>query len=334
MHQATLTPGGDAFEIIEGETVLDAALRQGVPLQYGCRHGNCSSCKHFLDSGDVDHGGASIYSLTESERDDGYALLCCARPLTDLVIVADNAADVRTLPLLKPSEQAAEVVDVQPLTRALWQLRLRLPIPMTFYPGQFAELNAPGSDFWRSYSIASAPHDPHELDFVIKQVDGGRFSTRLTALSSGAKLRVRGPFGTSYLREGTAPVLLVAIGSGISPVLSILRHAAHTGDPRRFEFYYGARTVDDLPLGAEFTQLAQKLGERLVYRPVLSRAGDDWRGLRGRVTQAVQRELADARPYDAYLCGVPEMCDSIGTLLEAKGIRAGQLFYDKFHAAG
>lgn len=333
MYHATLTPGGDAFEIHAGETVLDAALRQGIALQYGCRHGNCSSCKYFLDSGEVDHGDASIYSLTETERDDGYALLCCARPVSDLVIAAPSAGDDRSLPLLKPRELTATLVSLTPLTPALRELSLALPEPLPFYPGQFVELSVPGSGFWRSYSIASAPQDPTRLDFVLKDIAGGRFSSQLRALAPGAPLSVRGPFGTSYLRAGTAPVLLVAIGSGISPVLSILRHAAATGDPRRFECYYGARTAADLPCAPALAEIGAALGERFVYRPVLSRADDSWTGLHGRVTQALQRELADARPYDAYLCGAPAMCDAIGTLLEAKGIGAGQLFYDKFHPA-
>jgi len=333
MYRATLTPDDEVFDVGSHETLLDAALRQGIALQYGCRHGNCSSCKYFLEQGEVDHGDSSIYSLTETERDDGFALMCCARPLSDLVIAVPREIDTRSLPLLRPVAQRATVLTREQLTQALWLLRLELPAPLIFYPGQFAELNVPGTQSWRSYSIASPPRDSHRLEFVIKHIEGGLFSTQLMTLASGDVLDVRGPFGTSYLREGGAPVLLVATGSGLSPVLSILRHAAETADPRRFEFYYGARTPADLPLTAEFARLQELLGARLRYRPVLSRAADDWTGLRGRVTQALQRELADARRYDAYLCGAPEMCDAIGTLLEAKGVIAGQLFYDKFHAA-
>lgn len=333
MHRASLSLSNQTFDIQTGETVLDAALRQGVALEYGCRHGNCSSCKYYLESGDVDHGGASIYSLTEAERDEGFALLCCAKPVSDLVIEVRGGSDARALPLIKPREFEATLLGVTQLTRTLWRIRIEIAQALPFYAGQFVELKLGGQDFWRSYSIASAPADNRVLEFVIKRVGGGQFSDQIVALVPGSPLTVRGPFGTSYLRDGEAPVLLVAIGSGVSPILSILRQAAVTEDPRRFSFYYGARTPADLPLQAELQRLTRMLGERFVFQPVLSRPDAMWNGLSGRVTQALQRDLADARPYDAYLCGAPDMCDAIGTLLEAKGIRAGQLFFDKFHAA-
>ena len=100
-HSIELAPGGESFAARDDETVLDAALRAGVALEYGCRHGNCSSCKYLVRDGEVDHGGASIYSLSEDERDEGYALLCCARPLSDLVVEARQTADARARPCLR-----------------------------------------------------------------------------------------------------------------------------------------------------------------------------------------------------------------------------------------
>jgi propane monooxygenase reductase component len=333
MHRAALSPSNQTFDIHAEETVLDAALRQGIALEYGCRHGNCSSCKYYLASGDVEHGGASIYSLTEAERDEGFALLCCAKPISDLVIETRGGADSRALALIKPSECEATLLSVTQLTTTLWQLRIELAQALPFYAGQFVELKLGGQDYWRSYSIASAPADNTGLEFIIKRVGGGQFSDQIVARAPGAPLTVRGPFGTSYLRHSDAPVLLVAIGAGISPILSILRQAAITKDPHQFSFFYGARTQADIPLEPELVELKHRLGERFDFQPVLSQPEATWRGLRGRVTQALQRDVSDARPYDAYLCGAPDMCDAVGMLLEAKGIRAEQLFFDKFHAA-
>ncbi|MBI2803262.1 MAG: 2Fe-2S iron-sulfur cluster binding domain-containing protein [Gammaproteobacteria bacterium] len=332
-YRARIDPDGTSFEVSANESVLDAALRQGVALNYGCRHGNCSSCKYFLQEGDVDHGGASIYSLSEAQREEGYALLCCARPASDLVIEGQGGSDARAAPMLLPRDVVAEVESIAQLTSALWRLVLTLSEPLPFYPGQFVELTPPWAALRRSYSIASSPSRPFALEFIIKRVPEGAFSSQLPVLAIGERFAVRGPFGTSYLRAGAEPVLLCATGSGLSPILSILAAAAERNDQRPFIFHYGARTNEDLPCQHELAELQELMGSRLSYVPSLTRGSADWNGQRGRVTHALQRALGDARPFDAYLCGAPAMCDAVGTLLEAKGIRADHLFYDKFHPA-
>lgn len=332
-YSIELSPGGESFAAQGDETVLDAALRAGVALEYGCRHGNCSSCKYLVNDGDVDHGGASIYSLSEDERDEGYALLCCARPLTDLVVEARQTVDARARPLLLPRELSADLVAIEKLTASLWRFSLALSSPLSFYAGQFVELTPPWANARRSYSIASSPSRADTLDFIVKEVTGGAFSGGLAGAQPGARFKVSGPFGASYLRDGHGPVLLCATGSGIAPIASILDEAVVRGDPREFRFYYGARRVADLPALPLLARCNEVLGDRFKYLPTLSGAGDSWSGHAGRVTQLMQRDIGDAERCDAYLCGAPAMCDAVGTLLEAKGIREGHLFYDKFHAA-
>ena len=328
-----LSPGGESFEANAGETVLDAALRAGVALEYGCRHGNCSSCKYLLSDGDVDHGGASIYSLSEDERDEGYALLCCARPLGNLVVEARQSTDARARPLLLPREHGAELVSIDRLTANLWHFSLALSAPLAFYAGQFVELTPPWANARRSYSIASSPARADTLDFIVKEVMGGAFSGGLASARVGDRFKLSGPYGASYLRDGDGPVVLCATGSGIAPIASILDDAVTRQDPREFRFYYGARRAADLPALPLLERCNEALGDRFRYLPTLSAANAAWSGHSGRVTQLMQREVGDAAKCDAYLCGAPAMCDAVGTLLEAKGIREGHLFYDKFHAA-
>ena len=332
-QQATIVPSGESFRIEVGETVLDAALRQGIALNYGCRHGNCSTCKYFLEAGEVDHGAASVYSLTENERADGYALMCCAQPLTDLVIAARSGDDPRSLPLIAPAPYMATIDAVTQVAASLWQIVLALDLPFAFYPGQFIEVQIPGTALWRSYSIASAPAAGARLDLVVKHLASGTFSKQVPTLSAGSRLRIRGPFGSSYLRAGRAPVLLVAIGAGIAPLLAILDDAQARNDERQFILFFGARTAADLPFGVRVQGYIDHFGERFDFRPCLTQADAAWTGRRGRVTQTVQREITDASIYDAYLCGAPAMCDTVGALLQAKGIRPHQLCFDRFHAA-
>lgn len=333
-YRAAVVPDQLSFTIRQGEAVLDAALRQGIPLKYGCRHGNCSTCKYLLLDGEVDFGIASPYSLSDAERDEGWALLCCATPLTDVEIQDDRRDSARDRPLLQPEERTMEVQEVGDLGGGLWALRGRLDRCLEFYPGQFLELGVPGTDGqWRSYSIASAPVVMPDVEFVVKRIPGGAFSGGVESLPAGTELRARGPYGTAYLRDGTKPVLLAAIGSGVSPVLSILRHAAAEGDRRAFQFLYGARTRADLVAVEEMATLAAQLD--LTFTPVLSQPTSNcrWNGPTGHITQAILRQLPDASPYDAYLCGKPEMCETVGALLEAKGIDPNAVFVDRFFPA-
>ncbi len=333
IHQVQLTPDGRSFEVMPGESVLAAGLRQGVRLKYGCLHGNCSSCKYLLLDGEVDFGIASPYSLPPGEREDGWALLCCATPLCDLEIQSSTVNDPRMLPDLVPEERCSEVAGVEHLGGDLWRLRLELDRPLHFYAGQYVQLGVPGSqDDWRAYSISSPPSRQPTAEFIAKRIHGGRFSGQIDRLERGSPMRVRGPYGVGYLREGTDPVLLVAGGSGIAPILSILEQAAERDDPREFRFYFGARIPEEVVLAGEIAEIGRRL-RSFRHLPVVEVPGDGWIGEVGRVTNAIQRHLHDASPYDVYLCGNPPMCDSASLLLEAKGVREGRIFFDRFYAA-
>jgi NAD(P)H-flavin reductase/ferredoxin len=334
VHEVQLSPDGRTFTVHPGETVLQAALRHGVRLNYGCLHGNCSSCKYLLLDGDVDFGIASPYSLPPGEREEGWALLCCATPLCDLEIQSSLVQDPRMLPDLVPEERSSQVIGVEHLGGDLWRLRLELERPLHFYAGQYVQLGVPGSeDDWRAYSIASPPSRQPVTEFVAKRIEGGRFSGQVDRLEAGTPIRVRGPYGVGYLREGSDPVLLVAGGSGIAPIMSILQHAAEREDPREFRFFFGARIPEEVVLLEEIDTISRRL-PRFSFHPAVEHPGESgWEGETGRVTTAIQRLLHDASPYDVHLCGNPPMCDSASLLLEAKGVREGRVFFDRFHAA-
>lgn len=334
MFSVEFTPSGECFDVADGETVLDAALRQGVQIPYGCRNGRCSTCKFQVEDGEVDLGDVSVYSLPDDERDQGWALLCRARPLTDLLIRDNRLPDLRARPLLRPAEIGGAVAGVRPLTAELVELRVRLDAPLTFYPGQFMELGLGEGPrtVWRSYSIASPPSSALDLGFVIKRIDGGAFSSQVPTLAPETPIRLRGPYGDSYLRDGDRPILLCAIGSGIAPILSMLHAAAQAQDPRPIRFFYGARRPADVPLAAQLAGLFARLAPGSAFEPTLDGLAPDdaWTGERGNVVQAIQREILDAHRYDAYLCGAPPMCDAASRLLLAKGLSAQALFMDRF----
>lgn len=332
-HVVTVAPHGWEFEVKDGEFILDAALRQGVALKYGCRHGNCSTCKYQIEDGDVDFGIASPYSLPERERAEGYALVCCAQTLTDVDIIDDSEIDDRQKEILPLIEMSATVQAVSKISPDLWELDVLLDDALNFHAGQFIELEVPGRPGeWRSYSIASPPASGLMLSFVIKRIEGGAFSGQIEQLPVGSELRLRGPYGASYLRDGDRSVILAATGSGIAPILSILQNAANEQDQRTFSFFFGARTRADLVKVHLLEDLTRKLDLRVVQTLSQPTSDCEWTGEIGRVTRAIQAGISDASDLDAYLCGKPEMCDTIGLLLEAKGIRSSRVFFDKFFA--
>jgi NAD(P)H-flavin reductase/ferredoxin len=333
--EVQLEPGGRRFTVEPGEPVLNAALRHGIPLKYGCRHGNCSTCKYMVLNGEVDFGSASPYSLSEGERDEGWALLCCAQPRSDLVIELPAEQRDRLRPTLPPRERVARIRSVEPVSRSLWRLRLSLDDPLDFYAGQFIEVaipNQPGE--WRSYSMANSPLQPLEVELIILRIPSGVFSGGIDRLEPGSALTTRGPYGTSYLRDGDRPVLLVAGGSGIAPMMSILRHAAAVGDQRSFTFFYGARTRADLPLLDEVEEIQSRF-PAFTFHPALSEPTPecDWKGSVGLIAQVIQHSVGDASPYDAYLCGPPPMCDTVALILAAKGLPEERSYLDRFYFA-
>ncbi len=335
IFKARLEPSGREFPLRPDQSVLNCALRERILLQYGCRNGRCSSCKYLLLDGDVDFGKVSPYSLSENEKEEGWALLCQARALSDLVIRDLDLRDRDDATVITPRDTTAVVFELDQLNGSLWKLLLQLADPLTFYPGQFIELEVPGqSGNWRCYSIASSTTNSDRIELVVKQIEGGAFSGRIGNLTRGYGLSLRGPYGMSYLRKGERPVLLVATGSGIAPMLSILRTAAERHDPRIFQFYYGARAESDLIYLSELHLLANRIAH-FSFKPTLSAPalGKPWHGNLGRVTQALQKEVSDASLYDAYICGQPEMCESVATLLLAKGLPENRIFRDDFYAA-
>ena len=329
-----LTPGGQTFTCAEDETILDGALRQGIELLYGCRHGRCSTCKYLIEEGEIDVGEVTAYALPDNERDAGWALLCRARPLSDVLIRDHRLPDQRALPVLAPSSFAGEVAGVVQLTPELWELQVALPAVLHFYAGQFVELGLDTGNgmVWRNYSMASPPSSQRRLKFVMKRIVAGAFSGAIEQLQVGQAVAVRGPFGASYLRHGARPVLLCAIGSGIAPIMAMLRDAGERRDTRPFSLYYGARRPEDLPY---LDELRSGFGLQLDFVATLDGLadGEAWSGATGTVTRAVQHAVENARDIDAYLCGAPPMCETVSRLLSAKGLPAEQLYFDRFFAA-
>lgn len=337
MPRVEFEPIGEEIECGHEETVLDAAFRAGYSLVYGCREGQCSACKSYLLEGEVVLKPYSTFALSDTEEAQGYTLLCRAMPEDDLVVELlhydpDNYR--LELPIRKGSSR---ILEIEELTHDITRLLLEIeePADFDFRPGNYVDLEVPGSDERRSFSIANLPGDGR-IELIIKRYEGGRFSGLLDGeLEVGSKLGFEGPYGAFYLRESDRPILMVAGGSGMAPQLGLLRELAAARSERQVRYFYGARARRDL----FYTELVAELGAELPdfeFVPVLSEpdAADGWQGETGFVHEAVDRFLRTGGlggEPDAYLCGPPPMVDAtIESLVDGHGFDEARIHYDKF----
>ena len=339
VHTVRFEPVGIEMDVHEGETVLDAAFRQGISVMHGCKEGQCSSCKSLLVDGDIELLKYSTFALSEAESDAGQILLCRTLAYSDLTVELLNYDEDLLSRSIAVKDHAGAVVGIDRLTHDICKLTIRLDAPFRFWAGQFVDLTIAGRGVTRAYSMANAPDGGAELSFIIKQYADGAFSNLLSgALSLGDRVVAKGPFGTCFRREGrTGPMILVGGGSGMSPLWSILTDHVASGEQRPVRFFYGARTRADLFLLDEFRAFEARLAD-FRFIPALSDAapGDGWQGETGFIHEVVQRTLkaeglrAEA---DAYSCGPPPMIDAVLPVLRMAGVEPERIYFDKFTPA-
>jgi propane monooxygenase reductase subunit len=333
-HRIRFEPVGIEIEADEDETVLDAAFRQGVMLMHGCKEGQCSSCKSFLLDGDQQMERYSTFALADYESEEGYVLLCRTHAFGDLSVELINYDEEMLLNGIPPREARTTVAAVEPLTPDIVRLALDIDAgdEIPYRTGQYVDIGVPGTDQWRSFSMAGLPGEGPggRLEFLIKRYPGGMFSGLLDGtLSPGDALTVKGPYGTCVMRDAPdRDLILLAGGAGMAPVLAQLRGLAATGSARHTRFYYGARTERDLFALDEIAKLGAGLTD-FAFLPALSEdpSGSYEQGL---ITEVVDRHEGDLSGADAYLCGPPPMCDAAMELLTGKGMPEERIFLDKF----
>jgi CDP-4-dehydro-6-deoxyglucose reductase len=310
----TVQPSGRQFEVERDEPVLAAAIRQGVGLPYGCKDGACGTCKSRLLEGRVIHGVHQHKALSEEEERAGYMLTCCGAPQTDLVIEARTVPGAGEYPVRK---MPCRVTSIERAASDVAIVQLQLPANdrLLYRAGQYIEfILRDGAR--RSYSMANAPHTQDErpgIELHIRHMPGGKFTDHVFgAMKAKEILRLEGPFGSFFLREdSSAPIVLLASGTGFAPIKAIIEHMAHAGSAREAVLYWGCRTKGDLYRHAWCEQAAAEL-PNLRYVPVLSEARpeDDWRGRTGFVHEAVMEDLPDLSRHQVYACGAPVMVEA------------------------
>jgi NAD(P)H-flavin reductase/ferredoxin len=317
----------------EGESVLDAALRDGMAIPFDCRSGGCGECRARVLHGAYDQGAAQPAALDEAARARGEALLCCLVPRSDLEIEYQPGALPRPAPL---PPRLARVQRVERLAPEVMRVLLSVQgEPMRYYPGQY--LNVLLEDgARRAFSFATAPHAGGPVELHIRRIAGGRFTGRVfDSLKPGEELRIEGPLGSFFLREdGDKPMIFVAGATGFAPVKSMLEHAFHRGVRRRMILYWGVRRPEDLYL-RELAERWQREHDNFRFVPVVSepRPGDGWQGRTGLVHEAILADFPDLTGHQVYACGSAAMVEAATPAFRDHGMAQEDCFSDAFRLA-
>ncbi len=341
-HQCALVPSGRAFPVDDGETILQAALRAGVVLPYGCKDGACGSCKSQLMEGQVDYGTYQRKALSDAEKEQGGVLICCATAKTDVVIkarvvAAEGMMTVRKMPCR-----------VQSITRAAPDVaivKLQLPAndKFEYLAGQYIDILLKDGKR-RSYSMASAPQANNVVELHIRHTPGGAFTDAIfgsgtpsaNAVREKDILRFEGPQGTFFLREdSTKPMIMLASGTGFAPIKAVIEYAASKNSQRPIVLYWGGRRPHDL-YQSELARQWEKSLPSFRYVPVVSDAlpEDGWTGRTGFVHRAVMEDFPDLSGHQVYACGAPIVVQSAQQDFVANcGLASEEFFADAFTTA-
>jgi len=326
--------GGEKELTVQGGgSLLSTLMEQEIFIPSACGgRGSCGYCKVKVHEG----GGPLLPTETpwlEPEEVEGDFRISCQ------VKVRGNIEIEIPPELFLIKEFRSRVEGLRDLTDEMKELRLRLTEPdvITFKAGQYIQFQVPEYEqcpesVYRAYSIASPSHEPSGITLVVTRVPGGLATTYIhDILKEGDEVVFNGPYGDFYLRDSSREIFLVATGSGLAPIMSILHQIAREGVSRRTTLIFGARHKKDLFYLEEMEALKQKIPDLEVI-PTLSRPEEEdrWEGERGRVTNVLEKIIKDGANKEAYLCGNPSMVESCVELLAKKGIPRELIFYDKF----
>ncbi len=314
----------------EGQTVMDAAYRSKINIPVDCSDGACGTCKSRWESGEFEMSDYVEDALSPDEEADGYVLTCSMSPKTDLVLqIPTTSAVART----SAGNFTATVVAIERLSSSTMSLTLDCDErgKLVFLPGQYVNIAVPRTDQTRSYSFSSAP-DGEQLTFLIKLSPGGVMSDWLENWASvGDSVQFTGPHGSFFLRESDAPLLLLAGGTGLAPILSILRRLKASGSTRPVHLIYGATTDDDV---VETDTLAALDEEMEAFTWAYTVADENTAAERqGYVTAHTEPEHLHDGDASVYLCGPPPMVDAVRRDFSDRGFEPAGFYYEKFALA-
>tara|TARA_R110000868_G_scaffold10313_17_gene50705 strand:- start:2757 stop:3779 length:1023 start_codon:yes stop_codon:yes gene_type:complete len=320
------------FGASETDNIYFAALKNKVRILTDCLEGACATCKGVCTSGEYTLAEFSDEALTQEEFDRREVLTCQMHVKSDCVI--EFPYESRVALKSKPDTRTVRVSEVAMISSTVAKLVVEPDSdspPISFISGQYVHLSVPGSTEHRSYSFANAAFESGRYTFYIKVLEQGAMSDYLSQRAQpGDELTVTGPFGRFYLRPVERPVVMVAGGTGLAPMLSMLDTMAAEGDvDYPVHLLYGANTEDEL---FGFDQLKSYAGQGIDLTTELSvvEPGSGWGGGTGHITGLLRPEILNGGDCEVYLCGPPPMIDAAESWLSANGVEPNRVHAEKF----
>ncbi|WP_297458715.1 CDP-6-deoxy-delta-3,4-glucoseen reductase [Ferrovum sp.] len=334
--QVTVQPSGRQFQVNDEETLLQAALREGVGLPYGCRSGACGSCKGKVLEGQVDYGDYQASALSEEDKAHGKALFCCARPTGDVVIEAREVSGFADMQIKK---LPCRVEAIERPNHDVVVLKLKLPAneKFEFMAGQYIDFLLKDGKR-RSFSLANSPHDAALLELHIRHYPGGSFSGFVfNELKERGILRFEGPLGAFVLREDSEkPIIFMAGATGFAPIKGMIEYARHKGMTRSMVLYWGVQSAVDL-YQRDIVRIWEEELPHFTFVPVLSAPlpEDQWTGRTGFVHQAILDDFSDLSHHQVYACGASRMVEAgFKAFTESRALPENEFYSDPFVPSG
>jgi benzoate/toluate 1,2-dioxygenase reductase subunit len=319
------------IECRPNEAVADASYRQRINIPLDCRDGACGTCKSFCESGSYDGGDYIDEAMTDDEAEQGFVLTCQMIPESDCIIRIPATSDVAKTSI---STYAGVISTIDPLsdTAIAFSIKLDNRASLGFLPGQYVNIQVPGTDQARSFSFSSGP-SADEVGFLIRNTSHGVLTTYLRdRAKSGDRVEFNGPLGSFYLRAIKLPTLFLAGGTGLAPFLAMLDKIETDGSDHPVHLIFGVTNEPDLVKIDELEGYAQRIPQ-FSFTCCVAAEDSDYPN-KGYVTKYVTAEHLNNGAVDIYLCGPPPMVDAVRTYLSDQGITPANFYYEKFAGSG
>ena len=321
-------PLNRVIRVQPGANLLQALQAARVPMSYSCMAGRCGTCRCRVVDGEVLEGGGEQQRPLDS---DGSFVLACQTYVTEpctIEIPEPDEVVVHPARIVK-----ATVVAIEELTQDIKRLVLRPAKPVEFSPGQYMHLQFT-PEHARPYSMAGLSGDG-SFEFHVRLVPDGRVTGYIAHdLAVGDTVKLSGPLGSAYLRrKHDGPMLCVAGGTGLAPILSILRGSVAQGMKNPIHLYFGVRSARDI-YGMPWLERLKREHVGLAVHVVVTSGGDPATQRCGLVTDAIEHDHANLNGWRAYLCGSPPMVEAATVVARRLGIAPGHIHADAFYTQG
>lgn len=322
------------FETAPGQTVLAAAMDAGVSVIHQCEGGSCGTCVARLVKGDTDVVPDRAVALFPGEVRDGLRLTCSTYVTTEaadfeLLYPAALAAQADEFDLHEAKVESAEWV-----SRSVVRLRIKLPADreFAFIPGQYARLRVPGTEVWRSYSMANPSSSLPVLEFLIRYLPGGVMSEWLrNECRPGAVIEISNAMG-GFTIQNNAPAIMIAGGTGLAPMMAMIDTIrSRPGMRHPTVLCFGCTHEDDFFFDDELELRSFWMPNLTVRTAVMGGAEADAGPRRvGTAVALIEDDDLKNPATVAYICGPPPMVDAARERLITGGLSAQSIFTEQF----